>query len=120
MEQYDKQQNGFKLELYDISWTILSLDGDVFDLADHKAKISKAIFDVCLKVRRLLHTPVQVVHREGIKLPKIDVPTFDGDIMNWRRFWEQYGVSIHSTTNLTDPGKLAYLRQLLKDGQLDM
>ena len=44
------------------------------------------------------------------------MPTFDGDIMNWRRFWEQYEVSIHSRTHLTDPEKLAYLRQSLKNG----
>ena len=61
-------------------------------------------------------TPFPVLHREDIKLTKIDVPTFDGDIMNWRRFSEQYEVSIHSRTHLTDPEKLAYLWQSLKNG----
>ena len=103
LEHYNEQQNGFKLKLYDISRSILSMDGDASDLSDHEAMISEAIFDVCLNIRQLLHTPVPVVHREGIKLPKIDVPTFDRDIMNWRRFWEQYEVFIHSRTNLTDP-----------------
>ena len=74
------------------------------------------IFDVGLKIRRLLHVPVAVVYRDGIKPPKNDVITFDGDIINWRRFWEQCEVSIHSRTNLTDPEKLSYLRQSLKDG----
>ena len=50
--------------------------------------MSKEIFDVCLKIRRLLHTPVRVAHKDGIKLPKIDVPTFDGDMLNWQTFWE--------------------------------
>ena len=76
----------------------------------------KAIFDICLMIHRLLHTPVPDAHREGIKLPKIDVQAFDGDIMNWRTFWEQYKVSIHSRTQLTDAEKLAYPWQLLKDG----
>ena len=92
------------------------MDGDVSKLSDHEATVSKVIFDVGLKIRRLLHTPVPVVHRDGIKLPKIDVPTFDGDIMDWRRFWEQYEISIHSRTQLTDTEKLAYLRQALKNG----
>ena len=35
--------------------------------------------------------------------------------MNWRNFWEQYEVSIHSRTHLSDPEKLTYLRQSLKD-----
>ena len=50
-EQYDEQQNGFKLKLYDMSQSILSMDGDVFELLDHEARISKAIFGVCLKIR---------------------------------------------------------------------
>ena len=40
LEQYDEQQNGFKLELYDISRSILSMDGDVSKLSDHEARIS--------------------------------------------------------------------------------
>ena len=36
--------------------------------------------------------------------------------MNWRSFWEQYEVSIHSREQLSDPEMLAYLRQALKDG----
>ena len=43
------------------------------------------------------------------------MPTFDEDMMNWWMFWEQYEVSIHSRTWLTDAEKLAYLRHLLKD-----
>ena len=60
LEQYDEQQNGFKLELYDISRSILSIDGDVSELSDHEAMISKAIFGICLKIRQLLHTLVPV------------------------------------------------------------
>ena len=67
---------GFRLELYDILQSILSIDGDVSELSDHEARILKVIFNMC----RLLHMPVPVVHREGIKLPKINTPMFDGDI----------------------------------------
>ena len=86
---------------------------DVSELTDHETAISKANFNTCLQIRRLLHSPIPVVHREGIKLLKIDVPTFDGDIMNWWRFWEEYEVSIHLRSQLTDAEKLAYLQQLL-------
>ena len=36
--------------------------------------------------------------------------------MNWNSFWEQYEVSIRSREHLSNPEKLAYLRQSLKDG----
>ena len=92
------------------------MDGDASKLLDHKAMISKVIFNLCLKICRLLHTCVPMVYREGIKLPKIDVPTFIWDIMDWRRFWEQYIIAIHSRTPLTDTKKLSFLRQSLQDG----
>ena len=37
--------------------------------------------------------------------------------MNWKMFWEQYFVSIDLKPGLSDPEKLAYLCQALKDGQ---
>ena len=51
-----------------------------------------------------------------VKLPKIDVPTFNGNILHWNTFWEQFEVSILSKTYLTNVEKLAYLRHALKGG----
>lgn len=53
---------------------------------------------------------------KGVKLPKLDVPTFNGNILNWRSFWEQFSVSVHSRTALSDAEKLVYLRHAVKDG----
>ena len=41
----------------------------------------------------------------GVQLPRIEVPTFDGNILNWQIFWEQFESAI-----------LTYLRDALKDG----
>ena len=59
-------------------------------------------------------------HQEAIKLHNIDVPIFKGDLMEWQIFWEQYDISIHSRTQLSDPVKLAYLRQVLRMDLLDI
>ena len=53
---------------------------------------------------------------KGVKLPKLDVPTFDGDILNWNQFWEQFCVSVDSRMNLSDAEKLVYLQQAVKKG----
>ena len=53
---------------------------------------------------------------KGIKLPKLEVPTFDRDILNWKTFWEQFCASIHNRTNLSDSKKLVYLQKALKGG----
>ena len=81
LEQYDEQLSGFKLELSNMLRCVLSMDSDDSRLSDNEARILNAIFNVCLKIRWLLHTPVPVVHWEGVKLHKIDVPTFEGNIM---------------------------------------
>ena len=52
----------------------------------------------------------------GIKLPNINVPTFDGDVLNQNSFWKQFNVAIHSKVQLNDAERLAYLRDVLKDG----
>ena len=52
----------------------------------------------------------------GVKLSKLEVPTFDGNLINWKRFWEQFCVSVHDRTNLSDAKKLEYLHNALKDG----
>ena len=46
-----------------------------------------------------------------MKLPKLD-----GNILHWRSFWEQFCVSVHDRPNLSDPEKLVYLQQSLRNG----
>ena len=50
----------------------------------------------------------------GVRLPKLDVPTFNGDILNQRTFKEQFCIAIHDCTHFSDGEKLAYLRHALK------
>ncbi len=52
----------------------------------------------------------------GVKLPKIDVPTFDGELLHWQTFWEQFSISVDNRSDITDTEKLVYLRHSLKDG----
>ena len=49
----------------------------------------------------------------GVKLPKLEVSTFDGDILNWKSFWEQFCVSVHGRSTLTNAEKF---QNPLKDG----
>lgn len=64
----------------------------------------------------LSSTPSSTPDSSGIKLPKLDVPTFDGNLLSWKTFWEQFTVSVHIRSKLTDAEKLAYLRHAHKDG----
>ena len=52
----------------------------------------------------------------GVKLLKLEVSTFDGNIMNWAPFQNWFNALIHSNKVVDDAEKLTYLRQALKDG----
>ena len=51
-----------------------------------------------------------------VKLPKVDVPTFDGNIIHWKQFWDQFTVAVHSKTSLSNAEKTVYLQHAIKDG----
>ena len=130
LRQYEEQIAGFKSELADISRSIISIKGGDKNLSGREISLDRCIFDVCLKIKRILEankpvplppapTPVVVQappQASGIKLPKIDVPTFDGNMLHWASFWEQFQVSVHGKDRLSVAEKLAYLRHAVKDG----
>ena len=102
----------------------MSLDLEESDeLSTLQATLEGEIFDCSLRVKKLLlasthksGSPTSSSDGKGVKLPKLDVPMFDGNILHWRSFWEQFCVSIHDRSNLSDTEKLVYLQQSLKNG----
>ena len=92
-------------------------------MSGREIALDKTIFNLCLKIKRMVEAtkpnplppapmpdvvqaPPQV---SRVKLPKIDIPTFDGSILNWTWFWEQFELSIHSKDRLFVAENLAYL-----------
>ena len=49
-----------------------------------------------------------------IKLPKLTIRHFEGDVTRWTTFWESYNLAIHANTSLSDMDKFNYLRLLLR------
>ena len=56
-----------------------------------------------------------VAKSRTVQLPKLQLPTFDGNIMNWAQFWAQFRTAVDSNPDLTQEHKLAYLRDAIKD-----
>ena len=48
------------------------------------------------------------------KLPSIDIPTFEGDIMKWRCFWSAFEATVDNK-KMSKPNKLSYLRKAIRD-----
>ncbi|XP_045157294.2 uncharacterized protein LOC123523709 [Mercenaria mercenaria] len=49
------------------------------------------------------------------KLPKLTLPIFTGNILEWQTFWDSFESSIHNNESLSDVQKFSYLRSLLSD-----
>ena len=48
-----------------------------------------------------------------VKLPKLNLPVFNGDVLQWQSFWDQFVAAVDST-DLPDVSKFSYLRASLE------
>ena len=46
---------------------------------------------------------------------KLELPKFDGDIINWRGFWDQFQVAIHENETIAETDKFTYLKSFLSN-----
>ena len=49
-----------------------------------------------------------------LRLPKLELKSFDGNMMNWMEFWDSFERNIHLNSSLCDGDKLSYLKASLK------
>lgn len=49
-----------------------------------------------------------------IKLPKLTIQLFNGDVTKWTPFWDSYDSAIHRNSSLMEIDKFNYLRSMLK------
>ena len=48
-----------------------------------------------------------------VRLPKIELPHFDGNPLNFQRFWDLFGSTVDKNEHLSDVDKFSYLKNLL-------
>ena len=90
--QREERLHEIKQELSEVTKESIILDLDDKDeLLVKQATLESCLFD------------------NSLKLPKSDVPVFSGNVINWKTFWEQFNVAIHSRSDISKPEKLVYL-----------
>ena len=118
MQQLEEQIAGLKHDLSNVGERIALLDKHRPDLSDLEENLDKILLKLSLQIKRLLSdkasTASNTSSASGVKLPRIDVPTFDGNIVNWVILWEQFEAAIHRKHQLSNTDKLTYLRHALK------
>ena len=97
LHQYSEQLSDLKTELGTIRQSVLTMGVESTDEPFATVTgLAECMFDVSLNIKGLLYHCREVPVSEesshtaptshGVRLPKLDVPTFDGDILNWRTF----------------------------------
>ena len=91
LEQCNNQVSLFEVESLDVSRSVTSIE-DAKELLNEKSQISDDIFSTGLKISNLLFSATEASTtpvKEGVHVPKISVPTFDGHILQWRSCTQQ-------------------------------
>ena len=135
-----------KLSLSEKLDNLKTLDTDLLDLIEDEATIAEEIVEAD-KFKETIYAAMVILDRalasqpvttgstvtpptvsvptpttravSRVKLPKLTIPPFNGELTAWPPFWESYEAAIHTNSDLSDAEKFNYLRSLLRQTALD-
>ena len=123
LSQYCDELSDYKKDLAhlyeELAAEAIADDDELF--ATHLT-LERQLSDTNRKVKSLFTVPPGVAptshatDSSGVNLPKLDTPTFDGNIIHWKQFWDQFVVAVHNKTNLSNAEKSVYLQHAIKGG----
>ena len=122
LKQCREQLSDYKKDLSVLYDDLLANDiADEDELFILHSKLEKLLFNTSHKIKKLLtvapaESASTTTDSMGVKLPKLDVPTFDGNLIHWKQFWEQFSVSVHDRSNLSNAETIVYLQHAIKGG----
>ena len=121
--------------------TIKALDSEVIELFEDEGTLAteieqtddykESIFSTLIKVDRVTKAPPTRVppiptppvdtrapptdfRSSRVRLPKLQLRSFGGDLTKWTTFWESFESAVHSNPELSDVEKFNYLNSLLE------
>lgn len=145
----DKPDTGklsqLKLTLTEKLEVLKLLDAEVLDLVEEESvaeeieqsdEFKESIYAALVRIERALAPPPSTPAStesgprtsvtsspsraaSRVKLPKLTIPSFSGELTAWTPFWESYQTAIHNNDELTDTEKFNYLRSYLQRTALD-
>ena len=61
------------------------------------------------------HIPTNVTPQFTMRLLKLTLPTFSGNPLTWKSFWDSFSAAVHSNNSLTGVQNFNYLRAQVTD-----
>ena len=125
LKQHEEQLQDYKRELAEVNSKLFELNvDDGHDFVAKHAHLEQELFATSLQIKQEMDarstlavtTAPPSSGPKGMRLPKLETPIFNGNVLSWRKFWEQFSISVHDRTDLSDSEKLVYLQQALKEG----
>ena len=55
-----------------------------------------------------------LANQPSTRLPKLELPTFDGALLAWPQFWDVFQTSVHDQPGISNVTKFTYLRTCLR------
>jgi Pao retrotransposon peptidase/Family of unknown function (DUF5641)/Protein of unknown function (DUF1759)/Putative peptidase (DUF1758)/Integrase core domain/Integrase zinc binding domain/Reverse transcriptase (RNA-dependent DNA polymerase) len=112
--QYNQVQDQIEILLEESEQAVS--DNEERDVLEEKYCTTVSKINAC--IRNLTSSQTKVLKKEisnppDIKLPEIQIPTFDGRISNWSSFYELFDSVVLSNPNIPDIKKLVYLKSSL-------
>ena len=87
--------------------------------ADFREKARVSRVNATIKLLELTQSDQDAVDKStcvstaDVKLPKLTLPKFSGDVLEWQSFWDQFKVNVHDS-DLPVVSKFSYLLSLLQ------
>ena len=133
--RHREKLKGLRYSLDDKMNHVKRLDDEIFELLDEEEAENDLsnclvrndeVFELIAAIEEKLiekkETPINTDSLENIsndteqikcKLPKLVIKEFDGNVLNWQTFWDQFESTIHSKININDIDKFSYLKSFL-------
>ena len=88
------------------------------DIFDQMVQLTAQMQQVLIGQQQLQHQQITMAQSNNrqqgsVRLPKLEIPPFNGDKLKWSEFWDSFSASVHKNTLISDIEKLNYLMSKL-------
>ena len=85
-----------------------------------KLKKTLKFYHIEVKAKATSSSHIKEGSIPSIKLLKLELTIFDGEILKWQEFWDSFDATVHKSPSLQGVDKLSYLKGLLKNEAKDV
>ncbi|CAF1104794.1 unnamed protein product [Didymodactylos carnosus] len=83
---------------------------------DGELKLKEKSIELAVERESIHNTKTGSTTSTNVKLPRLDLIKFNGDVMKWQEFWDSFSSAVHDNRSLQPVEKMNYLKAQL-DGE---